>query len=178
MYLHHWILLDKEHPNDGVCGGYLKYIFGVGAETRTTPYNFAKYKDTNYGWFTNSKKDHWTANIHVLRTVNVDPDLNGGLKGCIECHGPNRWCHLEGGFPCCPDHSFCPTVKTGTPSDNPKQYYFHYKVTYFEQSDPTTKQAANYILDVSHPSCNIEYNIPTNADGIDEVSDCLRDFSG
>jgi len=24
VYLHHWILLDKQHPNDGVCGGYLK----------------------------------------------------------------------------------------------------------------------------------------------------------
>jgi len=169
VYLHHWILLDKQHPNDGVCGGYLKYIFGVGAETRTTPYDFPKYKGNSYGWFTNPK-DTWTANIHVLRTVNINPDMNEGLKGCIECHGPNRWCHLEGGFTCCPDHSMCPTIKTGTPSDDPKQYYFHYKVTYFPQSEPTVKQVANYILDVSHPTCNIEYNIPANSAGIDEAT--------
>eukprot|EP00037_Helgoeca_nana_P031915 m.411208 g.411208 ORF g.411208 m.411208 type:complete len:440 (-) comp28599_c0_seq1:2807-4126(-) len=170
VYLHHWILLDKQHPNDGVCGGYLKYIFGVGGETRNTPYDFPDYKGNHYGWFTNTAKESWTANIHVLRTVNIDPDLNEGLKGCLECHGPNKWCHLEGGFPCCPDHSMCPTIKTGTPSDDPKQYYFHYKVTFFPQSQPDVKQVANYILDVSHPACNIEYNIPTNADGIDEAT--------
>ena len=24
VYMHHWIFLNKEHPNDGVCGGFLK----------------------------------------------------------------------------------------------------------------------------------------------------------
>lgn len=162
VYLHHWILLDKSHPNDGVCDGYLKYIFGVGAETRLTPYDFPKYGGNTYGWFTNDKQ-RWTANLHVLRTVNIDPE-QGGLKGCIECHGPNRWCKGEGGFDCCPDRSSCPT----TPDPGPaKQYYFRYKVTYIEQSAPNVKQGANYILDVSHPKCNIEYNIKANPTGLD-----------
>lgn len=163
VYLHHWILLNKKHPNDGVCGGYLKYVFGVGAETRKTPYNFPEFNGDKYGWFTNQAKQPWTANIHVLRTVDIDPEW--GLKGCIECHGPTKWCKKTGGFECCPDRSFCPTTENPSPA---KQYYFRYKVKFVPQSE--AKQAANYILDVSHPKCNIEYNVPANPRGIDEAT--------
>ena len=67
--------------------------------------------------------------------------------------GPTKWCKQTGGFECCPDRSFCPTTANPSPS---KQYYFRYKVRFVPQAD--AKQAANYILDASHPKCNIEYN--------------------
>jgi len=169
VYLHHWILLDKQKPNNGVCGGYLKYVFGVGAETRNTPYDFPKYNGNTYGWITNNKHDRWTANIHALRTVNLD-DEQGGLKACIECHGPNKYCKVNGGFMCCPDKARCATVHTGTPSDAAKSYFFRYQVTYVEAEAENVRQAANFILDVSHPHCNIEYNIPANDKGIDEAT--------
>lgn len=89
VYLHHWIFLDKNKPNDGICPGYLQYIFGVGAETRDTPYDWPQYKGDIYGWFVDDTH-FWSANIHALRTVNIDPNVNDGVKGCIECHGPNK----------------------------------------------------------------------------------------
>ena len=42
------------------------------------------------------------------------------------------------------------------------------QVKFVPQSE--AKQAANYILDVSHPKCNIEYNVPANPTGIDEAT--------
>lgn len=181
VYLHHWIMLDKDRPNDGVCGGYLTYIFGVGAETRDTPYDFPQYKGNTYGWTTTSNH-RWTANIHVLRTVNIDPDEHGGLKGCIECQGPNKWCPgQKGGFECCPDRSFCPTIKYGDERDDKKQYYFRYIVKYVEAGkNPNSpggeaRQGANYILDVSVPQCNIEYNIEANP--TTGLSETLREWT-
>jgi len=164
VYLHHWIMLDKAKPNSGVCGGFLRYIFGVGAETRNTAYDFPQFNGDIYGWLTEAERDRWTANIHVLRTVNIDPE-QGGLKGCIECHGPNKWCKTKGGFECCPNKARCPTVTTGGPSDDAKSYFFRYEVTHIPQDAEKVKQGANFILDVSHPSCAIEYNIPANDKG-------------
>ena len=172
VYLHHWIMLDKQRPNDGVCGKkntYLQYVFGVGAETRNTAYDFPQFNGDVYGWLTEPARDRWTANIHVLRTVNIDPE-KGGLKGCIECHGPNQYCKVKGGFQCCPDKSRCPTISTGGPSDEAKSYYFRYEVTHISQEAANVKQAANFILDVSHPSCHIEYNIPSNDKGYDAAT--------
>ena len=37
-YLHHWLVFGP--PNQGVCGGYLDYSFGVGAESRGTGVSF------------------------------------------------------------------------------------------------------------------------------------------
>lgn len=163
VYLHHWIFLNSNHPNDGVCGGYLKYIFGVGAETRSTPYDFPHFQGNVYGWIS-KPEDIWTANIHAMRTENMDPKW--GLQKCIECHGPNEWCSNEGGFMCCPDKSHCPVVKKGDPSDNPKEYYMKYIVRYIPVEDEHARQGANFILDVSR-NCHIEYNIKENPTNID-----------
>jgi hypothetical protein len=43
-------------------------------------------------------------------------------------------------------------------------------VQYAQADAPKVEQGANFILDVSHPSCNIEYNIPSNDKGIDRAT--------
>ena len=63
---------------------YMNFMFGVGAESRGTPTKFPEGTGLVV-----SGDDSWTANIHVLRTVDIDPAW--GVKACIECHGPNQW---------------------------------------------------------------------------------------
>lgn len=69
--------------NGGVCPG-LNYKFGVGAESRNSPIVFP----SPYVLATDGT-ERWTANIHLIRTQNIDPKW--GLQHCIECHGPNQW---------------------------------------------------------------------------------------
>ena len=89
VYNHHWLVYDGR-LNSGLCGGYLAYKFGVGAECRGTPTVFpAPYALTAEG------TEKWGANIHLLRTVDlVDDDV----KSCIECaYAPNKgWVKTRG----------------------------------------------------------------------------------
>ena len=86
VYNHHWLVFENNHPNKGVCGGYLSYRFGVGAESRGTPTIFPD----NFGLV--SGGNHWGANIHLLRTVGLSGGV-AGVKDCIECAwAPNKGC--------------------------------------------------------------------------------------
>lgn len=140
VYLHHWLIFDG-FGNAGVCGGYLGYKFGVGAESRNTDTTFPD----GYAMIT-SGKERWGANIHVLRTDGV-PDV----KSCIECH-----CEGGGGnFGCCPDGSFCDTTKGIDHA--PREYFLEYTIEY--STDTSAYTAIDItVLDVSQ--CQIEYNVP------------------
>ena len=85
VYNHHWLVFNGK-GNAGVCGGYLSYVFGVGAESRGTtttyphPYALVLKGD-----------EKWGANIHLLRTVNIK-----NIKNCIECgYTPEKPCPPE-----------------------------------------------------------------------------------
>ena len=119
VYNHHWLVFDRppttnDPPpaqvggNGGVCGGYLSYIFGVGAEGRNSPVVLP----AGHGYVTTGDEE-WSANIHLLRTVGL---ANGaqGMRDCIECaYAPSKGCHPDqtGLFACCGDGSFCAVEK-------------------------------------------------------------------
>jgi hypothetical protein len=140
VYLHHWLIFDG-FGNSGVCGGYLGYKFGVGAESRNTKTAFPE----GYALKTTGT-ERWGANIHMLRTDDV-PDV----KSCIECH-----CASGGGnFACCPDGSYCDT-KPGIDRAQ-REYFLEYTVEYIP--DPAEHTAVEiFVLDASN--CEIEYNVP------------------
>lgn len=155
VYNHHWLIFDGI-GNAGVCGDYLSYIFGVGAESRNTPVVFPK----GYGHHTTGT-ERWTANIHLLRTVDL---VNGpqGVKDCIECnYYPGRGCNPSdsGHFACCGDGSFCAINGTTTATKN---YYLEYTVEWTTDV-ANLKPVLIYVLDASN--CQIEYNIDENPSG-------------
>merc|ERR1712096_188201 len=122
VYNHHWLVFDGK-GNAGVCGGYLGYKFGVGAECRNTP---VAYPD-GYGVVLDGTET-WGANIHLLRTQGLS---NGeqGVKECIECwYAKGKGCKQaqSGTFACYGDKSFCPT----TSRLEKKDYYLRYNVTW------------------------------------------------
>ncbi len=139
VYLHHWLVFDGL-GNRGVCGGYLSYQFGVGAESRKTKTEFPE----GYALVTTGE-ERWGANIHVLRTTNV-PDV----QSCIECHCAQG----GGGFQCCPDGSFCPTGSNPSPT---RTYYLEYTIEWTEDVSGVSPVDI-YVLDAS--GCQIEYNVP------------------
>merc|ERR550532_544254 len=124
VYLHHWLIFNDNRPNLGVCGGYLKYNFGIGAESRGTPVEFP----AGYAWVANSD-DTWGINAHLLRTegLKIETNQSQALKECIECWpGEGKKC-TTASFQCCMDGAFCPT--DGSVSGR-KIYYFQYTVEY------------------------------------------------
>merc|ERR550532_745132 len=154
VYLHHWLIFNDNRPNLGVCGGYLKYNFGIGAESRGTPVEFPD----GYGWVSDSS-DVWGANIHILRTVDLKVNTNSSqaLKECIECW-PGQGkpaCHTAS-FACCTDGSFCPTNGV---VQNTKNYYFQYTVHYTTDLS-IIKPLHVVVLDASN--CQVETNIEAN----------------
>ena len=152
VYNHHWLFFDPNHPNAGVCGGFLPYKFGVGAECRNTPTSYpGDYAVT-------TQAPVWGANIHLLRTVNVKD-----VKNCIECgYAPGKGCSksASGTFNCCQDGSYCETLSSDGESKN---YYLQYHVQW-RKAQQEDVPVEIFVLDASN--CRIEYNIPTNPTGI------------
>jgi len=157
VYLHHWLVYDQAQPNDGVCGGFLDYNFGVGAESRGTPVSFPE----GYGYVAAGSQS-WGANIHILRTVGLKMRSNysESVKECIEClyapeGGKGQGCTEEasGTFACCKDGSQCPADGSVT---GKKDYYFLYTVEYTEDV-AMVKPLHIFLLDASN--CQVEYNI-------------------
>jgi len=146
-YNHHWIVMKNGGENNlGPCHDSLPYVFGVGEECRNT---FVQYPG-NYRLFTDGTET-WTANIHMMRTVNVPY-----VKQCIECHCGNVTDPYAGGnFHCCPDGSFCPT--DDKPKPPPKNYYLKYTI-YYDDSDPKFLPVNVLVFDSSY--CQVEYNVP------------------
>jgi len=113
IYDHHWILLNNVHKNR-LCKG-IEYVFGVGAESRNTPFDLP----AGYGYPV-AEGTEWGANIHLLRTEGLegeDPYL--AVKHCNECFyapGKGDACNRQsnGTFQCCGDS--CATGKTGKQS--------------------------------------------------------------
>ena len=152
VYNHHWLFFDPTSANSGVCGGFLSYKFGVGAESRNTPTSFP----SPYVVETRSKV--WGANIHLLRTVDLDP-AQGGVKGCIECaYAEGKGCKESesGSFNCCQNGSRCPTLSN---HDASKEYFLQYSVEWRVASSDDVPVDI-YVLDASN--CQIEYNIDEN----------------
>eukprot|EP00163_Fabomonas_tropica_P007424 TRINITY_DN1713_c1_g1_i1.p1 TRINITY_DN1713_c1_g1~~TRINITY_DN1713_c1_g1_i1.p1 ORF type:complete len:455 (-),score=94.02 TRINITY_DN1713_c1_g1_i1:922-2109(-) len=148
VYLHHWLIFNTE-INAGFCGtqgsgAYLTYIFGVGAESRRTPTQFP----APYAYPVHDGQ-RWAANIHVLRTGTPEgvPFVQD-VKSCIECHCPGG----GGGFSCCPDGSFCPTLPN---APGPKTYFLTYTITMVPKDEFVPIDI--YVLDASN--CEIEYDI-------------------
>ena len=158
VYDHHWLVFDDTSGvpsgNAGVCGGFLAYIFGVGAESRNSPMQYPE----GYGY---KMKGHerWGANIHLLRTVDI-ADGPQGIKDCIECKwylGRQQGCTIEksGSFACCGDGTFCKTTPAGK-HGQAKTYFLRYTVTYTTEVSSVTPISL-YVFDSSN--CLIEYNI-------------------
>eukprot|EP00039_Didymoeca_costata_P018216 m.332619 g.332619 ORF g.332619 m.332619 type:complete len:416 (-) comp16971_c0_seq1:112-1359(-) len=167
VYLHHWVVLDPKKKNDGLCSShYLRGPAGIGSESRETPFVYPTYNGNQYGWLVEGDGAKWSANLHIIRTVDLD-ETKYTRQHCIECHGPNKWCNIEGGFSCCPNGARCPAT-----SDTPKGYHFRYTVRYVEPSD-TTRDAALFTLDTS--GCQVEYNIKKPKDGSDIVTTIRSD---
>merc|ERR1712241_1382031 len=161
VYLHHWLGFNNKRQNQGVCGGYLSYTFGVGAETRGTPVKFPQ----GFGWVADPDME-WTANIHILRTqaLTVETNYSQAIKECIECwYAPGKGCREDqsGQFDCCQDGSACPTDGSIT---GKKNYYFSYTVTYTTELNAISPLYV-YLLDASN--CQIEHNI--QADDVNPV---------
>ena len=147
VYNHHWLVFNGR-GNAGVCGGYLSYVFGVGAESRDSPVEFPE----NYGLVLNGSEE-WGANIHLLRTVNT---MN--VKNCIECvYTPEKGCAKEqsGKFACCGDGSYCQLTKDGNRSET-KTYFLQYSVTWV---DVYANLIPLEIMVLDASGCEIEYNI-------------------
>jgi hypothetical protein len=120
VYNHHWLVFDGK-GNAGVCDNYLQYKFGVGAESRNSPVHYAE----GYGLVLDGTET-WGANIHLLRTVDLDGGALG-IKHCIECHwAEQKGCKPEqsGEFACCGDGSFCKAKKETTA--HAKTYYLRW----------------------------------------------------
>jgi hypothetical protein len=158
VYLHHWLVFNSV-GNDGLCGGYLGYSFGVGAESRGTPVEYP----AGYGLLVDGNES-WSANIHIFRTqgLKVGTNSSQALKECIECQyapeGKGGSCTKEasGSFQCCMSGTHCPT--DGSITDT-KNYYLSYTVEY--TTDLTAVKPVHvYVLDASN--CMIEYNIEEN----------------
>lgn len=91
LYSHHWLVYDRLIGGDGFnieCGGtgtWVSNIFGAGGEMRGIPY---VYPD-GFGFVIPGNR-HWSANIHFIRTQDLDTEQYGGslgnaTKACIEC---------------------------------------------------------------------------------------------
>ena len=66
-------------PGSASSGHPLRYIFGVGAESRGTPVNFPE----PYAYIAHGNET-WTANIHLLRTQELNTTAFS-TKACVEC---------------------------------------------------------------------------------------------
>jgi hypothetical protein len=150
VYNHHWLVFNNI-GNLGVCGGYLSYIFGVGAESRNSP---VVYPD-GYGVVLTGK-EKWGANIHLLRTVNTN-----NTKNCIECaYDPvkkSEQCDesTSGLFACCVDGSFCALNEQGDRTKT-KRYALQYTITW---TDVITDITPVSVMVLDATNCEIEYNI-------------------
>jgi hypothetical protein len=158
---------SSKSGNAGVCGGYLSYIFGVGAESRNSP---MEYPD-GYGYQMKGT-EQWGANIHLLRTVDIEGGAQG-TKDCIECkywEGRSPGCHEDesGLFACCGDGTFCKTTAKGK-FGAAKTYYLRYAVTYTTNVN-SVKPLALYVFDSSN--CKIEYNIAADAKSKEHMDLC------
>jgi len=157
VYNHHWLIFNTK-GNSGVCGDFLSYIFGVGAESRRTPTEFPD----GYGYVV-SPRERWTANIHLLRTQELlvlpGGNKSGALKECIECWwAPGKGCSplQNGQFACCQSGSKCPTLPNVL---GKKSYHLSYSITYTQQVQ-SIKPVHMYLLDASN--CQVETNIYPN----------------
>eukprot|EP01065_Artemidia_motanka_P044002 TRINITY_DN61_c0_g1_i2.p2 TRINITY_DN61_c0_g1~~TRINITY_DN61_c0_g1_i2.p2 ORF type:complete len:455 (+),score=161.30 TRINITY_DN61_c0_g1_i2:69-1433(+) len=141
MYSHHWLVYDKLVGGTGYnlgCGGedtWVSCVFGAGGEMRGIDY---QYKE-GYGFHTTGS-EHWSANIHFIRTEDLSTEhFNGSygeaVKSCIECgYVPGKAVTCVPGltgesiFACCFDGSRCPV---NHPEDkSTKTYYLTYNVTW------------------------------------------------
>lgn len=168
VYLHHWLVFHTDNPNLGVCGDWLNYSFGVGAESRTSPVVLPE----GHGYVVDSRRakdNHWTLNLHALRTEGLrksgSPATQAqAVKDCIECNYAAekekicKYCTnwTSGTFQCCLDGNICPT--DGSVSGT-KNYALQYKVTYTKQVSAVVPLYF-FLLDASN--CMIEHNIPAN----------------
>jgi len=167
VYDHHWIVEDLYHTNE-LCEYGPNYLFGIGAESRTTPLFFPK--GTGY-----SVADgvEWGGNIHLLRTdsgttlAGDDPWL--AAKECDECYfdasgSKGSKCTLDnnGTFECCgegcyDDYCACPT-KQGIDM-TPVSYYLRYTMNYTFDVSAITPVKVGVI---TTPSCQLFYGVYQN----------------
>ena len=203
VYNHHWLVFNSR-SNEGMCqpfpsnSGFLRYVFGVGAESRGTPVQFP----APYAYVTTGAET-WNANIHLLRTTDLLPAVStggqegagsggysyGGYKGCAEClWSPFKEqrsfgaCQQQnsGTFACCQTGSFCETNTTaaagggGAAGNTKKTYYLSYTVSYTAVTSAVVPLKI-YLLDASDQGqgCQIDYNVPSAEFPVDPANNSV-----
>lgn len=166
VYDHHWVVRDNKQQNF-LCPYGPNYVFGIGAESRTSPEKFPN----GYGLVV-QPGDSWGANIHLLRTDSgkylKGDDPHTATKECNECYyAPNKGagCSVEknGTFQCCGENCYdgscsCPT--TAAAKDVPATtYYLRYEVNYTYDLDAITPISVGIY---TTPSCRTFYEVYRN----------------
>lgn len=142
LYMHHWLVYDTLTEGTGWnigCGGehtFVSNIYGAGAEMRGLRYAYPP----GYGYVSKAGLQWWSANLHFIRTEDLNTDYYNGshgaaVKACIECeYAPNKSASCRPGldgtgiFGCCEHSSRCPV---NNPSDiSTKKYSLVQKLTW------------------------------------------------
>eukprot|EP00929_Paragymnodinium_shiwhaense_P001995 TRINITY_DN102193_c0_g1_i1.p1 TRINITY_DN102193_c0_g1~~TRINITY_DN102193_c0_g1_i1.p1 ORF type:complete len:483 (+),score=103.31 TRINITY_DN102193_c0_g1_i1:75-1523(+) len=175
VYDHHWIIEDPYHRNE-LCPYGPNYIFGIGAESRNTDYDYPP----GYGYVFD-KNDFWGANIHLLRTdggsILAGDNSWRAEKECNECYydpsgskGPRCTLQNNGTFQCCGDSCysgacFCPLKKDVLM--DPITYYLRYTLTY--TYDVAAVKPVK-VGTITTPSCKAFYHVYHNEEEPESLS--------
>eukprot|EP01065_Artemidia_motanka_P044001 TRINITY_DN61_c0_g1_i1.p2 TRINITY_DN61_c0_g1~~TRINITY_DN61_c0_g1_i1.p2 ORF type:complete len:460 (+),score=175.06 TRINITY_DN61_c0_g1_i1:61-1440(+) len=170
MYSHHWLVYDKLVGSNGWnlgCGGHntwVSNVYGAGGEMRGIKYEYGK----GYGYHSPGN-EHWSANIHFIRTEDLSTEAFNGSKGealksCIECgYVPGKALECipgltgQGIFACCFDGCRCPVNNKKDRST--KQYYLTYNITWTTDVDQIKPQIV-FVVDAF--DCAIVQNLQPN----------------
>eukprot|EP00041_Stephanoeca_diplocostata_P042109 m.10234 g.10234 ORF g.10234 m.10234 type:complete len:656 (+) comp7283_c0_seq1:177-2144(+) len=153
VYNHHWIFNPSSgHTNFACPEAGLDFVFGVGAESRNTPWPFPR----DHGYIVEDGIE-WSANIHLLNTIGLAGGA-GAAKECIECwYAPQKQCGNDdnGTFACCYSDSRCSTAKPPT-KDDIVVYYLTYTIEYtYDLEKIVPIDVAIFMT----PDCSVDYSV-------------------
>jgi len=169
LYVHHWLIYNypSNEQNYGVCSN-LGSIFGIGAELRGVIYDFPH----PYGVL--STDNQWTANLHFIRTTNVQD-----VQECIECRCPdsNPPKHPHGEVGCCVDRSQCWGMENSTLNDT-KPYFLQYTIGYEPITDDIIPLHIFYfdVTALDTTDCRIQYDVPELKEGEIHTKSSIANF--
>lgn len=169
VYDHHWIAENNKHHNQ-LCKGAPEYVFGIGAESRTTP----AVLPPGYGVVVDDADGptKWGGNIHLLHTEFLaGSNKHKAAKECNECYyapGKGERCTpgKNGTFDCCGETSFtgnggkCPTrLLTAEEEAATYEYKLRYSLNYTRDVDAITPVQVGVW---TTPDCRLFYDVLRN----------------